>query len=131
MIIMPVSRVAGHDGALDGRGAAPARQQRGMAIVAAEPRALEDRLGQNQAVGDDHGDIGAESPKRLLLASLFSDSGVSTVDAELFGGALDRRRRQLQPAPSGRPRRLGVDGHDLVARRRARGASARKIPAFP
>ena len=50
--------VAGHDGALDRRGAAPARQQRGVDVDAAEPRRLENGLGQDQAIGDDDGDIG-------------------------------------------------------------------------
>ena len=36
--------VARHDRPLDRRGAAPARQERGVAVVGAEPRAVEDRL---------------------------------------------------------------------------------------
>ena len=56
--------VAGHDGALDGRGAAPARQQRGVAVEGAEPRSLEDRDRQQQPVGHDDGGIGAEDRGR-------------------------------------------------------------------
>ena len=47
-------RVPGHDGALDRRGAAPARQGRGMQVEAAVPRRLEHRLRQDQPVSDDH-----------------------------------------------------------------------------
>ncbi len=44
--------VAGEERALNGRGAAPARQQRGVHIDAAEPRRIEQRLRQNEPVGD-------------------------------------------------------------------------------
>ena len=52
--------VAGEDGALDRRRAAPARQQRGMDVEAAEARRLEHRLRQDQAIGRDHRGIEAE-----------------------------------------------------------------------
>ena len=54
MIVTPVVRIAGEQRALDRRGAAPARQQRGMDVDAAEPRHREHRRRQDQAVGHDH-----------------------------------------------------------------------------
>ena len=44
MMLMPVSRVTGQDRALDRRRAAPARQQRGVDIDAAERKQVEHRL---------------------------------------------------------------------------------------
>ena len=46
-------RVAGEDRALDGRGAAPARQQRTVDVHAAEPRQIERRLRKDEAIGND------------------------------------------------------------------------------
>jgi hypothetical protein len=63
-------RVAGEDGALDRRRAAPARQQRSVNIDGAEARQREHRLGQNQPVGRDHHGVGAdrvEARLRLLI----------------------------------------------------------------
>jgi len=50
--------IAGQDGALDGRRAAPARQERRVDVEAAVARHVEHRLGQQQAVGSDHHDVG-------------------------------------------------------------------------
>jgi hypothetical protein len=57
-------RVAGLDGAVDGRRAAPARQQRGVDVDAAAARQVEHRLRQDQAVGGDHHDFGALRRRR-------------------------------------------------------------------
>ena len=46
--------ITGHHGALDGSGAAPARQQGGMHIDTSERRQFEYGLRQDQAVGRDH-----------------------------------------------------------------------------
>ena len=51
--------IARHDRAVDRRGAAPARQQRGMQVEAAERHGIEDRLRQDQPIGDDDRGIGA------------------------------------------------------------------------
>jgi len=70
--------VAGHDRALDRRGAAPARQQRGVQIEAAEFWRIEHVFRQDQAIGHDHRHIGvqgAEFRNRLRLTKIF---GVST-----------------------------------------------------
>ena len=108
--------VAGHDGALDRCGAAPARQQRGVAVVAAEPRAFEDGRRQEQPVGDDHGDVGSERAEGGLLGLALQRNRRKHRYAQPLGLALHRRRRQFQAAAAGRARRLGVDGDDLVAR---------------
>ena len=67
--ITAVSRVAGHDGALDRRGAAPARQLGRVQIEASEARRLEHGRRQQQSVGDDDGGVGGvarrTSPYRL------------------------------------------------------------------
>ena len=55
--------VAGLDGALDRCGAAPAWQQRGVHIPAAEARDFQHRLGQNQAIGNHDQQIRRERPQ--------------------------------------------------------------------
>jgi hypothetical protein len=50
--------VAGLDGAVDGRRAAPARQQRGVDVEAAQARRVEHPLRQDQAVGGHHHHVG-------------------------------------------------------------------------
>ena len=66
--------VAGHDGAIDGRGASPARQQRGVEIEGAVARGVENWFRQDQPIGHDHGGIGVErdgsapAPRRFSAA---------------------------------------------------------------
>ena len=52
--------IAGHYRAVDGGGAAPARQQRAVEIEAAEARGVEDGFWQDEAVCDDHRDVGPQ-----------------------------------------------------------------------
>ena len=59
--------IAGHDRPLDRCGAAPAGQQRGVDVEAAQHRRVEDRLRQDQAVGRDYRDIGLQLGECLLL----------------------------------------------------------------
>ena len=62
--------VAGQNGAVDRGRAAPARQQRGVDVDAAEPWGIKHGLRQDQAVSHDHGDIGIQAGKgRLLLGA--------------------------------------------------------------
>ena len=56
--------VASHDGALNGRSAAPARQHGRMQIETAEFRRIENGAWQYQSIGDDDRNI---SPKVLKL----------------------------------------------------------------
>ena len=68
--------VAREDGALDRRGAAPARQQRAVDVQAAEPRQIEHRLRQDQPVGDDHEQIRAPIARaRRAPSGVFSVGG--------------------------------------------------------
>ncbi len=52
--------IARLDGALDRRRTAPAWQQRGVAVDAAQTRHVEHRLRQDQAIGDHHHQIGPQ-----------------------------------------------------------------------
>ena len=96
-------RIARHDRALDRRGAAPARQQRAMQIEAAELRRIEDRLRQQQSIGDDDRRIECRARRTVPAASAsFSVSGVRTaslcVEREFVRPATARSRGR---APSG------------------------------
>ncbi len=106
--------IAGHDRALDGGRPSPARQQRSMAVVAAVACPVEDCLGQKQAVGDNDGDIGAEGAKALALFLLPEIDGGQHCQAEQLRRLMDRRFLQIEPAAPARPRRLGIDGDDLM-----------------
>jgi len=68
-------RVAGKDGALNWRRAAPARQERGVDIDRAQPGHGEHRLGQDQSVGCDHQGIRASESRRASVASSFRLAG--------------------------------------------------------
>jgi len=99
--------------ALDRRRAAPARQQGGVAVDAAQARRVEHHLRQDQAVGDHHHQVRFE--RRQLGLGLFVAQagrlvdGYSVLDGELF----DRARHQLLTTTR-RAVRLGVDGNDVV-----------------
>ena len=90
--------IAGKDRALDRRGAAPARQQGSVNIDARATRPLEQPARQQQPVSGDDERIGRRPPgfgqpriaeRRRLLNS----------EAQLFRGALDRRRGEFTAAP--------------------------------
>ena len=107
-------RVSGHDGAVDRRSAAPARQQRCMQIEAAERHRLQDRLGQEQAVGDHDGGVGRmgantfgrfRRPQRLWRENR---------KAQPPRLAFDRTRLLLHAAAGG-PRRRRIDRGNLVS----------------
>jgi hypothetical protein len=100
--------IAGQHRALDRRRAAPARQQRGVDVDAAEPRDLEDLPRQDPPVGGDHDDV------EVVLAQLGRERPVADLErlqhrhAERRRGLLDRRRHQLAPAPR---RPVGLADH--------------------
>jgi hypothetical protein len=54
MMVTPVSASPGFDGAVDGGGTPPARQQRGMDVQAAQPGQVQHPLRQDQPVGGHH-----------------------------------------------------------------------------
>ena len=125
--------VAGEDGALDRRRAAPARQQRGMDVEAAEPRRLQDRA----AAGSGH----RRRPRR------HRGRGAANGLLRLGGragspGVQDRQAVLLPPAPApardaaagrGRPgAAAGCRPRRCHGRRRsARRGSPRRNPACP
>ena len=94
--------IPGGDGALDGRGPAPARQQRGVDVDAAAPRQGEGGGADLDAIGADDGEVDLG---RLQLAL---DVGVSEqvlmIQAGLLSGICDRSRR-IGQAPTARARR--------------------------
>jgi hypothetical protein len=90
-----------------------------MDVEAAEPRRVEDRARQDQAVGRDHGGIEAECGEGGLLLLRLQRDRMAHRQAQGLGPRLDRRGLGLVAA-SGRARRLAVDGGDLVPGRRER-----------
>ena len=96
--------VAGQDGPLDRRGAAPAGQEREVEVD--ERQSLEHRRPDELAEGDDHAEIGAGADH--------VGDGVGDREPELQGGRLHRAGRAIAAAAS-----PGVgpadDQHDLVA----------------
>ena len=132
MMVMPVSRVAGLDRALDRRRAAPARQQRGMDVQAAQARQLEHPLRQDQAVGRDDHHVG---PRRLQRASRAARASSAYLPSSrrLRGWAtampccerelLDRRGLQLHAAAG---RAVGLRQHQRRPRSRRRDAARQR-----
>ncbi len=120
----PGFRVARLDGALDGRGAAPARQQAGVDIQAAAGRQVQHPLRQDQPIGRDHHDIRRDGQQ--LVARLGGFVGVAPVQAQAArlrdrnaGGQrrlLDQAGRELEPAP-GRAVGLRQDQRNRMAGR--------------
>ncbi len=100
--ITAVSRIARHDGALDGRRTAPARKRGGMQVEAAEPRRGEDGFGQQQPVGDDDGGIGAESGERRCSGSPLRLAGVRTGMPALSAKRCTGDFCSAMPRPAGR-----------------------------
>jgi hypothetical protein len=115
-------RVAGLDGAMDRRRAAPARQQRGVDVDAAAARQVEHGLRQDQAVGGHHQQIrrgGQQGLPRGIgvlgeLAVRAQTAWLGDSQATVQRLLLDRRRLQLHAAPGGAVG-LGQHQRHLVA----------------
>ena len=109
----PAFRVAGLDRPLDRRRTAPARQQRGVTVDAAEARNIQHHLRQDQAVGHHHQQVGLERCQFGLGGRVAQ--GLRLVDGNLVlqGQLLDRAGHQFLPAAS-RAIRLGVDRDDFI-----------------
>ena len=91
--------VTSQNGALDRRRAAPARQQRGVDVDAAESRQIKHRLRQNQALGrDDHG-IGTHGLQPCLRGGIAQGRWLENLDTVFQRQRLDRRRAQGHSAP--------------------------------
>ena len=129
--------IASLDGPLDGGRAAPARQQRGMNVQAAQPGQIQHRLRQQQAIGGHHHHVRLQGPQgcqrflgpligRLTPGpALFGLTGCRRADAQRLGlkdrkvgnqcTLLDGRRQQFLTTAC-RSVRLAEHGHHLVAR---------------
>jgi len=107
--------VAGLDGALDRRRAAPARQQRGVAVDAAQARSIQHHLWQDQAIGDHYHQVRRERGQFGLGGRVAQGLRLVHGDAVLQSQLFDRAGHQFLPA-AGRAIRLGIDGYDLPAR---------------
>ena len=118
MMVTPVSAIAVDHRAMDGRGAAVARQQRGVHVDQAEARRRQQPVRQDLAVGGDHAEVGAERRElRLRMARAPASSGCSTGRPRRRGQRLDRAVGDLLPAAA-RPIGLRDDADDLVRRSR-------------
>ena len=97
-------------------GAAPRQRGNSEACRLKQPsgKRLQHRLGQDQAVGDDHRGIGAVGTASRLPSGRPQCFRRQDRDAEPPGFARDRARPQLHAAPR-RLRRARVDRHDLVS----------------
>ncbi len=110
----------GGDRGLDRRRAAPAREQRGVQVDAAEPRQPEEVAREDLAEGDDHRDVG------LKLRHLRQEVGVADplrlqdLEPVLAGPARHRRVLELLAAAD-RARRLGDDAQGAAPRLDQRG----------
>jgi hypothetical protein len=107
--------VAREDGALDRRGATPARQQRSVHVEAAEPRCRQNRLRQDQAVGRHHRGVEIKLREPSLLAVVAQRGRRSHRQSTAVGVHVHRRSLQ-SVAAAGRARRLRIDSGHLVSR---------------
>ena len=107
--------VARLDRALDRRRPAPARQDGGMDVDAAQARRLQHRLRQQQAVGHHHHQVGPIGGQALHIRRVLEIHRLLHRDGRLQRDLLDRAGCQLAPAP-GRAVRLGVHRDHLVGR---------------
>ena len=85
-----------------------------MQVDAAEARRVEDRPRQEQAVGADDREIGAERGELGLRLGILERARRAHRQAQPLGRLVHGRAAQLVAA-AGRAWRLGVDGGDLVA----------------
>ena len=123
MMQTPVSRVAGHDRALDGRRAAPARQQRRVHVdqlVVGQQRLADQRA--ERADDDDVGLRRGDPRARVVVVDVL---GLVELDAELARRVGDRRRDEPAPAAAGRSGRVTTScGRCGVAARRSSTSAA-------
>ena len=94
-----------------------------MAVEAAEPRAFEDRLGQEQPVGDDDGDVGIQSA---------ANAACSACALQRYGRRAPRcraARPRAAPATASVPARAGRPAAAAACRRRRSHARPRRSRA--
>ena len=117
-------RVSRQQRRLDGRGAAPARQDRAVDVHAAEARQVEDALREDLPVGDDDEEVRVRlrEPRDGLL--VLQRRRLEDGNRELAGAPCDRRVGDLGRPPH-RLRRLR-DGEDDVVPRGHEGVQRRE-----
>ena len=119
MIETPVSRLAGHDGAVHRRGAAVPGQERRVDVDEAQPRQAQHRVGQDLAVRGHDAEIGARpvqrGEERLVLQPLgLQDAAGRARRAHAFTGPSAHSL-----AAAARPIGLRDDADDRDGARRA------------
>ena len=133
MMQTPVSRSPARMRALDGRRAAPARQQRRVDVEATARRDAKHRCGKQQAVGRDDHHVGAACANRSRVRrGIFQRGGLLDGDGPCARRAgLPRSARQCSPRPAGRSGWVRTRGTSWPAARIASRARAAKggVPA--
>jgi hypothetical protein len=107
--------IAGQDGAMDGRGTAPARQQRAMDVDAAQHRRIEEAFRQDVAVGHHHGGIEIERLERRRVVVALEVLRCAHRQAERVGELMHGRLAFLL-ATAGRFRRARIDRRHVMTR---------------
>ncbi len=87
-----------------------------MAVIAAVAGAGENFLRQQQPVGDDDRHVRTEIPKGLAVRGILEIGGRQHRYAQPLGSLMHGGLLQVEAAPAARPRRLRVNGGDLVTR---------------
>ena len=82
-------------------------------VDAAQARGVQDRLGQQQTVGNYHHQVGTQFPKLVLFWFALETGGLENGNF-VFQGQLFNRAGGQFAAASGGSVRLGVDGQDPV-----------------
>jgi len=121
-------RIARHDGALNRRGAPPARQERCVQIEAAEPRRSQDGLGQKHAIGHDDCGIHTKRRERRLFLRIFQRERRAHRQSRCVGEFVHRRLFLCEAAPLA-PRGSRVNASNIV--RRADQFGQRRHPRNP
>ena len=106
--------ITGHDSALNGRGAAPARQQGTMQIEAAQPGRIQNGFGQQQAVSHHNSGIETQRSESGLFVGAFQRKRRADFKARRLGEFVHRAWCRLH-APAAGTRRLGIDGGNVMA----------------
>ncbi|MCU0503815.1 MAG: hypothetical protein MUC51_19015, partial [Anaerolineae bacterium] len=106
--------VAGQDRCGHGARAAPARQQRRMEVERADRRQLQDRVGDELAVGGHEDQIGSQRAHRLARLGRAQADRLEDGDAPRQRDLLHGRRRQAPPTARGLVR-LADQPDDIIA----------------
>ena len=85
-----------------------------MNIDAAEPGRIKDGVGQDKAIGGNHGGVSVQGGEGGLFARALQAHRCPHIQAPRLGTRLHRRRPEPLAAP-GAPGRLAIDSNDVVA----------------